>query len=318
MLRTAVVPAEPDKTLAVSTPQALPALKRKASREGAKGRTPPEYDTALRTLAVLQTTLQLEPLLRLFSREVGQTVSHSSIQYYKKGQHGTELRVGRAARYRRSFRLVVERQEIGRLCFSRATPFSEEETAMLELLASSVAYPLRNALQYEHAFIASVTDPLTGVYNRNMLQHALHREVGLSRRHRTPLSLILLDIDGLKAVNDRHGHATGDKLIRAIAHCVAQSLRETDMLSRFGGDEFAILLTNTDLRGASVLAKNIRRRVEKTVSQSVDDAVKASVSIGIASLSRHDDHMGLFARADKALYRAKRAGRNCVKVAGVR
>lgn len=264
---------------------------------------------------MLQTTLQLEPLLRLFSREVGQVVPHSSVEYCK-GKQAAGLRVGRLARYRRSFRLVVERREIGRLCFSRGKPFTREEAATLEFLVSSAAYPLRNALQYEDAFIASVTDPLTGVYNRNMLHHALHREVGLSRRHHTPLSLVIVDIDGLKSVNDSYGHAAGDKFIRTIADCLSRSLRETDLLSRFGGDEFAILLSNTDLRGAAVLAENIRRRVERTVPHFEDETLRASVSIGIASLARQDNDNGLFLRADRALYRAKRAGRNCIKVAG--
>ncbi len=263
---------------------------------------------------MLQTQLRLEPLLKLFSREVGQAVPHSSVEYYKD-KEGTTLRIGRVARYRRRFRLVVEREELGRLCFYRGKPFTPEETATLELLVSSLAYPLRNALQYEDAFIASLTDPLTGVYNRNMLHRVLHREVGLSRRHRTPLSLIVVDIDGLKSVNDRYGHAIGDKFIRTIANCLSRSLRETDLVARFGGDEFAVLLSNTDRRGATVLAENIRRRVERTVPHGEDETLRASVSIGIATLGRQDDDADLFLRADRALYRAKRAGRNCIKLA---
>lgn len=318
MLRTAALEAVPAKTLAFSTTRPPLTLfkKREAAQPGRNG-TPVEYEAAVRTLAVLQTQLRLEPLLKLFSREVSHAVPHSSVHYCKDMQV-SELRVGRTARHQHSFRLVVEREELGRLCFSRGKPFTREETATLELLVSSLAYPLRNALQYEDAFIASLTDPLTGVYNRNMLQHALHREVGLSRRHHTPLSLVVVDIDGLKSVNDRYGHAAGDKFIVSIARCLCRSLRETDLVARFGGDEFAILLNNTNLRGAATLAENIRRRVEKTVPHFEDETLRASVSIGIASLGRQDNDDGLFLRADRALYRAKRAGRNCIKLSNSR
>ena len=275
------------------------------------------YDTALRTIALLQTTLELNPLLRLYSREVNTTVPHSSIHYRNIGQ-GVDLRVGRGARYRRTFRVVVEKQDLGRLTFTRGKPFTQRETALLEFLLSSLAYPLRNALQYEDAFQASLTDPLTGVYNRSMLETALHREVSLARRHGVPLSLIILDIDKLKAVNDHYGHETGDRLIKAIAESVAGSLRKTDIFSRFGGDEFVLLLSNTDRQGASVLAETIRKRIGGITRFFDGESIKASVSMGVAALAARDNDKTFFARADRALYRAKTAGRNCIKVAGAR
>jgi diguanylate cyclase (GGDEF)-like protein len=275
------------------------------------------YDTALRTIALLQTTLELNPLLRLYSREVNATVPHSSIHYRNIGQ-GIDLRVGRGARYRRTFRVVVEKQDLGRLTFTRGKPFTPRETALLEFLLSSLAYPLRNALQYEDAFQASLTDPLTGIYNRSMLETALHREVSLARRHGIPLSLIILDIDKLKAVNDHHGHETGDRLIKAIAQSVAGSLRKTDIFSRFGGDEFVLLLSNTDRQGAAVLAETIRKRIGGITRFFNGESIKASVSMGVAALAARDNDKTFFARADRALYRAKTAGRNCIKVAGAR
>ncbi|MFQ5936330.1 MAG: GGDEF domain-containing protein [Acidiferrobacterales bacterium] len=275
------------------------------------------YDTALRTIAVLQTTLELEPLVRLFSREVSSAVTHSSVQY-RNGMRLIDLTVGRSARYRRSFRLIVEREELGRLTFTRGKPFTTRETALLEYFLSSLIYPLRNALQYENAFQASLTDPLTGVYNRSMMEAALRREVSLARRYGTPLSLIVIDIDGLKAVNDQYGHSTGDCLIQAVADCVSGSLRKTDIFSRFGGDEFALILSNTNRRGATVLAETIRRHIAGVTRLFDGKMFKVTVSMGVASLAKKDDEKRFFARADKALYRAKGAGRNCVKVASAR
>ncbi len=273
------------------------------------------YDTALRTIALLQTTLELNPLLRLFSREVGATVAHSSV-HYRNNDCSIEASVGRSARYRRTFRVIVERRDLGRLTFSRGKPFTLRETALLEFLLSSLAYPLRNALRYENAFQASLTDPLTGVYNRGMLESALQREVSLARRHGAPLSLIILDIDGLKAVNDNFGHERGDHLIKAVARSVAGTLRRSDIFCRFGGDEFALVLSNTDQHGAAVLAETIRKRTAGITRIFDHQAVKVTVSVGVASLSGTEDDKTLFARADQALYRAKGAGRNCIKVAG--
>jgi diguanylate cyclase (GGDEF)-like protein len=273
------------------------------------------FDKALRTVAVLQTTLELEQLTKLFSREVGASVPHSSINYHND-EPEIDLTVGRAAKCTCTFRLIVEKQSLGQITFTRGRPFSEKESALLEFLLSSLAYPLRNALQYENAFQASLSDPLTGICNRTAMAAALRREISLARRHRTPLSLIIMDIDGLKRVNDKHGHAAGDQLIKVVVGAVCSSLRETDLVSRYGGDEFTILLNNTARRGATVLAENIRKQIQSVACQFEDKTIKVTVSMGVASLTGSDKHTGLFARADEALYDAKRQGRNCIKVAG--
>ncbi|MFQ5994874.1 MAG: GGDEF domain-containing protein [Acidiferrobacterales bacterium] len=273
------------------------------------------FHKALRTVAVLQTTLELEQLARLFSREVSATVSHSSV-HYRNEEDDINLTVGRSAKHARTFRLIVEKQELGQLTFTRGKPFTQKETALLEFLLCSLAYPLRNALRYKNAFQASLTDPLTGVYNRTVMEAALPRETSLARRHKTSLSLVLLDIDDLKAVNDQYGHKIGDHLIRTVAESVAKSLRRSDIFARFGGDEFAMLLSNTGRRGATVLAENIRRQIEGAVCAVNGNRIRSTVSMGIAALTARDNDKTLFARADEALYQAKRAGRNCVKAAG--
>ncbi len=101
-----------------------------------------------------------------------------------------------------------------------------------------------------------------------------------------------------------------------MVQVVCGSLRETDLVSRYGGDEFTILLNNTARRGAAILAENIRKKIQSVACQFEDKTIKATVSMGVASLTSRDQYTGLFARADQALYDAKRQGRNCVKVAG--
>ena len=271
-------------------------------------------DRALRTVAVLQTTLELEPLIRLFAREAAVTVAHSSMTYYNE-RHQIEQTVGRVAKHILTYRLVIDKTELGHLAFTRGKPFTEKEAAQLKYLLGSLVYPLRNALQYKHVFDASLTDALTGVYNRAGMEMALRREISLSRRHKTPLSLIILDIDGFKQVNDDYGHEVGDELLKLVADAVSHCLRTSDIVCRYGGDEFTILLSNTGLNGAAVLAQHIREKVENTKMLLESHAINVTVSIGIAFSSDSDTNKDLFARADEALYLAKKNGCNQIQLA---
>ncbi len=288
-----------------------------ARRTASAGGDAKRFQQVLRTAVVLQTTLELKQLTRLFSREVGAAVPHSSM-HYRDPHRDIDVSVGRSARYARSFRLFVEKQELGLLTFTRGKPFTSREVALLEHLLSSLVYPLRNALQYEGALKASLTDPLTGVYNRSVMETTLLRELGLARRHKTRLSLVILDIDGLKKVNDEYGHDMGDTLIKAVADCVTRSLRKTDIVARFGGDEFAILLSNTTRRSAARLADLIRQNVAEIACMSSSGRFMVTVSMGVASSTQKDDAKSLFLRADEALYRAKDQSGNCVQVAGIK
>jgi len=144
---------------------------------------------------------------------------------------------------------------------------------------------------------------------------SLHREIELAQRHNRPLGLIMLDVDHFKTINDTYGHCAGDKLLQSLVQCAEKSLRISDMIYRYGGEEFVIILPETDTAGILRLAKRIRRRVEKLETSIGDQAVHMTISSGIASLSNSDDEKSLLGRADEALYRAKREGRNCIRIA---
>lgn len=282
-----------------------------ASRRSGQNRR--GLDMALRMVGVLQTTLEIEQLIKLFSREVSSSVPHSSVTYINTDLD-INLTSGRIAKHTRTFELIVENETLGQVTFTRGKPFASRESAMLEYVLCSLVYPLRNALQYKHAFRASMTDPLTGVYNRSVMEAALSREAGLSRRHKTALSLIVLDIDNFKHINDTFGHHTGDELIKAIANTITEDLRKTDMFARYGGDEFTILLSNTNRRGATTLADNLRKKIE-ACSYAVNELeFSVTVSIGISSTMTASKRTDLFLKADEALYQAKREGRNRVHV----
>jgi diguanylate cyclase (GGDEF)-like protein len=122
-------------------------------------------------------------------------------------------------------------------------------------------------------------------------------------------------VDHFKSINDAYGHAAGDYLLQSLTTCTEQSMRISDFLFRYGGEEFVIILPETDQAGVLRLAKRIRRRVEKLETVYQDQTIQMTVSLGVTNLRESDDEKTLFTRADEALYRAKRDGRNCIRVA---
>ncbi|BDU76478.1 GGDEF domain-containing protein [Mesoterricola sediminis] len=160
---------------------------------------------------------------------------------------------------------------------------------------------------------AGNTDSLTGVGNRRHFARVLAREMGRSRRFRHPLSLLLLDIDHFKRVNDTCGHLAGDRVIRRVAEACREGSRESDSVARWGGEEFAVLLPESDADGAWARAERIREAVEAlAVDVGPGPPVRCTVSVGVAAMRDGEDGDAFVRRADEALYRAKAAGRNQV------
>lgn len=161
-------------------------------------------------------------------------------------------------------------------------------------------------------------DPLTGVFNRRHFMTVVEREWARSRRYGTHGALLLIDVDHFKRVNDGQGHLCGDALLREIARVSGESLRQADVLARFGGEEFIIFLPSTDPLGALDVAERVRQHVAALRLQWQGVATGATVSIGVASLGPlHGSVDALISDADAALYQAKEAGRNCVRAAPV-
>ncbi|ADH86773.1 GGDEF domain-containing protein [Desulfurivibrio alkaliphilus] len=167
----------------------------------------------------------------------------------------------------------------------------------------------------------NITDPLLGIYNRRYLEEMLELEFRLSRRDGLPLSILLLDIDHFKEVNDKHGHLAGDRTLLNLVQEIKGNLRETDQLARYGGEEILIMLPHTPEDGAKLVAEKIRRGIAGGIMVAAGERedegwpdISITVSIGVAGL-RDEFSSGkeLFAKADQALYRAKKTGRNrCV------
>lgn len=264
--------------------------------------------------AVLQTTLDLERMLALFLKETTQRVPVSGLDY-RNAQEGIELSLGTRANQVHRCPLAVENQPLGEVSFMRREPFAEDEIHRLEYLLRGLRYPLRNALLYRAALRSAHTDPLTGLYNRAAMESALQREIDLARRHDTPLSLIMLDIDQFKSINDQHGHELGDYALRAFAQCASRAIRRSDGLFRYGGEEFVILLHNTPELGALKLAERICRCIRSQHYVCGNVTLNMTVSAGVARLLKNEDERSLLARADAALYQAKISGRDRVLIA---
>ena len=271
-------------------------------------------DRALQIAARLQTTLEVDKLIVIFAQEIKSSVAYHSISY-QHPEPGLEITLGEVARHTCSYRLVVNAQFLGQVVFTRKRKFTQNESQTLEGLLCSLVYPLRNALLYREAQQAAFRDPLTGINNRSTMSVTLNREVDLARRHDMPLSVMMLDIDRFKSINDNYGHAAGDSVICAVAEAVGSCIRSSDMMFRYGGEEFAIILNNTGPGGAVLLAERIRQAVESVGCAYNDAVIHFTVSVGVAFLDSKDDDELLFKRADDALYQAKAEGRNRVRLA---
>jgi len=164
--------------------------------------------------------------------------------------------------------------------------------------------------------VQAMCDSLTGLYNRRAFEDLAARELSRSSRTGQAVSILLLDLDRLKEINDECGHAAGDVAIRAAADILKRSLRSEDYICRWGGDEFCALLTRAGSDQAESAAQRVLRAIDGYRFSYGQSAISISVSIGVAALTEEDgDLAGLFARADAALYRAKSEGRNCYAVA---
>jgi len=164
----------------------------------------------------------------------------------------------------------------------------------------------------------SITDPLTGLANRRRLMARLEEEVSRARRYKTPLSVVMIDIDHFKSVNDTHGHAMGDVVLRNIGAMLKSSVRTTDLAARYGGEEFTLVLPHTDVPAAFQVADNLRVRFSELEHRLDGVILKKTASMGVSARDGQGEipHAeDLLKYADEALYRAKQTGRNKVEVA---
>jgi diguanylate cyclase (GGDEF)-like protein/PAS domain S-box-containing protein len=216
--------------------------------------------------------------------------------------------------------LLLEQEVLGALSLeaSAKSAFTTDDLRVLVSFAATATAAIRNAQLHAEVQKLAITDVLTGLYNRRGFFELGRHEVERTRRFRHPLSTVWLDVDNFKHINDTYGHHIGDRVLKAVAECLNTNTRDVDILGRYGGDEFAILLPETDLSVAKAVAERLRLQVTKTSVTVNGTPVDVSVSIGVSKATEEINGLEtLLKRADAAMYAAKQAGGNCVKVESV-
>ena len=233
------------------------------------------------------------------------------------GPHGERFVAGdpEKGKERSEWSLRAGREQLGTLILT-GDEFGDEELEMVALLCGHAAVALDNARLHRIVERQALVDGLTGLANRRRTESALNEEIVRASRLGSELTLVLIDIDHFKEVNDRHGHAAGDIVLKELALVLVHSLREIDTAGRWGGEEFALVLPGTDTVGGAQLSERIRQTLERRrISIEDGDPISITASFGVASFLRAGSRERLLAAADEALYRAKGAGRNRVESA---
>lgn len=269
---------------------------------------------ALQLTGHLQGTLELSTILELFHDAASALVPHDGL-FYTNQDENDAINFGEATLHRCRYQLALLDKPVGEMVFHRQTKFTDEEIKQIEPLIGALIHPLHNALLYNEAIKTAHRDPVTGVGNRAAMNNVLQQEIDLTARYDATLSAMMLDIDKFKHINDTYGHIAGDTVLKHVADIMVECMRRSDIVYRFGGEEFVILLRNTQTEGAKLLAERVRQSVESAHFNYGDHQIQATISVGISSVQKDDTEKSLLDRCDQALYKAKENGRNCVVIA---
>ncbi|WP_025769781.1 GGDEF domain-containing protein [Thioalkalivibrio sp. HK1] len=298
----------------------------------------------LKIALALQRSLDVEDILEAFSNLLNERAPHLGLRFrgLQSANRIDDHAIGRSGAYSCRFRLRLypsahsskhlsehpsdtakdsvvyienERKDLGDILFFRDTPFLAFEKKEIASALPLLEFPLRNALIHKEAIRGMLEDPLTGSYNRAMMDDILKHEVENAARHQTPLSLMMIDIDHFKRINDRFGHLAGDGILIDFAHRIRGAIRKKDRLFRYGGDEFALLASHTDDQGIRRIEKRLRGVIDAPPFDiAAFDGFRNTISIracfGVAKYRSGDGPLDLIARADKDLYREKRKVKN--------
>jgi len=192
--------------------------------------------------------------------------------------------------------------------------FDSGDIALIELFSQLVGASIGNIKLFEKIQRQATTDGLTGLVNHKTFYEILEKELWRSRRYGGRISLIMVDVDNLKKINDVYGHRAGDKVIREISKRIKECIRQIDTAARYGGDEFAVILLNTSLSDATVVAQRMVDAVANSTTTWNKEHIPLSISVGLGQYDADSTPEDITSRSDQALYTAKQAGKNTVKI----
>lgn len=264
--------------------------------------------------------------LDLFDHHANSTIIEKVLQSgkpYLNNHYSFELKVpfSKDSVYIRSilcYPLQYRGEKIGviELINKESGTFTQEDQSLVELVAHPLAIAIQTLDRFEEAEKRTITDDLTKLYNYRYLMQYLEADVKRCLRYKKKVSLLFIDVDGFKRINDTFGHLVGSQALSEMGQVFRGMVRETDIVGRYGGDEFVIVLPETPLNGAMVIAERIRKKVEECEFVAQNLSIRLTVSLGVANCPKHTlTAEGLIKKADAAMYRAKELSKNSIKVA---
>ena len=263
-------------------------------------------------------------VLHSFGIREAQTLSHDAhiLRAFSKGEsfslaHPEEVIVESTLTQFRPKEVIVEPVKfknvpIAVILLAKSEPFQAETVRQLSIFTQSLAVAMHNALEHEQLQKLAALDPLTGILNRRFGMVRLREEYSRSVRRGVPLAVMMFDIDHFKQVNDTYGHVVGDRVLRNIANQIRQGMREGDILLRYGGEEFMVILPGANKEDALAIAERVRHIVRDNVTMFGENQICVTISVGLDSMPESSvaGETELIANADEALYRSKNSGRD--------
>jgi diguanylate cyclase (GGDEF)-like protein len=256
-------------------------------------------------------TLDLGVLINRFFGWLSEKQLVSGIEYTNPIGN-ISLATGNPKPHKAKYMLRLEQHYFGEISLTSQKRFSEQDLLIHEQSLGIVIHYLKNALDHQALEKIAFHDALTGVMNRNALEELLPKEIERAQRYQFDLAMMMIDIDHFKAINDCIGHIGGDEILRRVSAAIKSQLRKSDLPFRYGGDEFLLILPNTDLDGAQKAAQHIMENLTKEMSEIPNCSVSPKLSIGLAAYQHGENHEDLIRRVDNALYDSKNNGRNCI------
>lgn len=275
----------------------------------------PELNSEL-DVAGLYQHIEIDKLLQAFVNGLSAMVGHQVLEFRNRdldvdfryrapGSNGD-------VPYKLQYRITERDSYLGVIEIGRKDQFRSDEVRKISAAVNALTGPLNNANLYRHACQSAFRDPLTGLRNRAALDEALSQKSASSLRRDSSLVLLVCDVDRFKAVNDNCGHTVGDEVLRHYARILQQNTRESDIVFRYGGDEFVVALQDTQLAGGSELAQRIRKAVKHSSVHVANACINLTTTIGVTEVKQHESLDDAFLRADEALLSGKKSGRDRV------
>lgn len=253
-------------------------------------------------------TLDEEQIFKVFKERLAEFIEIGDLKYVKEIRDATQY-----SDYTK-LHLKIDRFNAGYLL---AGAVKQGDREKFNILVNQFVLGIKRAVLYKKVQELAITDSLTQTLSRRYFLERFDEEIERSKKFNLNFSLLIVDIDRFKEYNDRYGHLVGDVILREVSATIKAGIREIDLIGRYGGDEFLLLLTETDKNGAKFLAERIRESIEAREFRAYDESLKSTISVGISCFPENSgDRQNLIEKADQALYKAKQAGRNKVYIYG--